>query len=185
MWSGDTDGKHTLRHEPHLNTGQWSLTAGHVSLSWDTLTKFRHVVDESPDHRGCDAVRFEVKGKILTVHRYQIKLGERVLESTATMLSLLVGKTTKQNAIPFDEEARKALELTLRKEKPDIEVKIKTYLVTTLCEKPNSSWRTKATKHDTDHLTCEFWGRKECSDNLWHPAVKAWAEKEGLTSYYV
>lgn len=183
--SGDTDGKHTLRHEPHLATGQWSLMAGNVSLSWDMLTKFGHVVDEDPDLRGCDAVWFEVKDKILTVHRYQIKLGERVLESTAAMFSLLVGNTTRQKAIPFDENARKALESALQGQNPGVEVKIKTYLVTTLREKPKSSWRTKATEHDTDHLTCEFWGRKECSDNLWHPAIKEWAKKEGLTSYYV
>jgi hypothetical protein len=48
----------------------------------------------------------------------------------------------------------------LQGEKPDVEVKIKTYLVTTCGEAEKSSWRAKAMEHDTDHLTCEFGGAK-------------------------
>jgi hypothetical protein len=99
------------------------------------------------------------------------------------MLSLLVGKTIKKNANAF-RDARKALVRTLQGEKPDVEVKVKTFLVTTCGEAGKSSWRAKAMEHNTDHLTCEFWGRKEYSDNLWHPAIKEWARKEGQATTF-
>jgi hypothetical protein len=76
------------------------------------------------------------------------------------MLSLLVGKTVRKNANAFDEDARKALERALQGEKPDVEVKIKAFLVTTCGEAEKSSWWAKAMEHDTNHLTCEFWGAK-------------------------
>jgi hypothetical protein len=100
------------------------------------------------------------------------------------MLSLLVGKTVKKNANGIDEDARKALERTLQGEKPDVEVKIKTYLVTPCGEAEKSSWRAKAMEHNTDHLTCEFWGRKECSNDLWHPAIEERARKEGQATTF-
>jgi hypothetical protein len=77
-----------------------------------------------------------------------------------------------------------ALERALQGEKNDVEVKIKTYLVTTCGEAEKSSWRAEALEHNTNHLTCEFLGRKECSDNLRHPAIEEWARKEGQATTF-
>jgi hypothetical protein len=90
-------------------------------------------MNEDHHHRG-DAIWFQIENKTLTVHRCQIKLGESQLSGTTSMLSVLVGKTVKKNANAFDEDARKALERTLQGKKPDVKVKIKTYLVTTCGE---------------------------------------------------